>query len=485
MLPSINSYSILYILFAWFLGMCYGFVLLSSAAGQNGDLSLFEPGESLTYKFHSTVLLNDRDGHSRSAGFYIAGDVIVQTVWGNNNEKLIKVELISPQLNIKSRKAPSPDGFIPHSSRLDSFPNKPFYIAWNAGAISKILLPKGEELSLANLKKGIASLLQVRLLNGRSQETDASGHCTATYTQTSQTKLLKTKTNCISPDFRYIKSTDEIMGTIVESLRQTEYELAPTNYLKSIKSEESHQLYLSGNKQIGNYIKAEQILDFVKRREIETINAENMEGAVQVVERTSGVVYTQETLFTEQEPVVTEDQMISFSKEVDSVRDYLKTENMGSLKPAKAFLRLVSVARTANRENILQALESKKNKDILYQLYDVLGYTQTQDSYEAALKKLHFQKNEQVDLSERYLWALSFASQPNPEIIKDLLKKYTKVINIPDKVKETMILTIASMVNRLLKLPENQFHQKRCGGINHKQFGICQKTTNAMYFSVH
>lgn len=93
MLPSLNSYSILYTLFTWFLGMCYGFVLLSSAAGQNGDTKLFEVGESLQYRFHSTVLLNEKGSSTKNVGFYITGDVAVRTVWGNNVEKLLKIEV--------------------------------------------------------------------------------------------------------------------------------------------------------------------------------------------------------------------------------------------------------------------------------------------------------------------------------------------------------------------------------------------------------
>lgn len=67
------------------------------------------------------------------------------------------------------------------------------------------------------------------------------------------------------------------------------------------------------------------------------------------------------------------------------------------------------------------------------------------------MKNLHLDKEEQIDLSERYLWALSFSSQPNPEVTKDLVKKYTKLITVPEKIKETLILTIASMAQKLLR----------------------------------
>lgn len=82
-------------------------------------------------------------------------------------------------------------------------------------------------------------------------------------------------------------------------------------------------------------------------------------------------------------------------------------------------------------------------------MYDVLGYVQTLDSHEAVMKKLHFDNGAHQDLSERYLWALSMCSQPNPDIILDILDRYRKLVNIPEKVKETMVLTMAAMASRL------------------------------------
>lgn len=81
-----------------------------------------------------------------------------------------------------------------------------------------------------------------------------------------------------------------------------------------------------------------------------------------------------------------------------------------------------------------------------------MGYAQTDDSHAAVSKAIHFDKDEHLDYNERYLWALSFSPWPNPTIIEDLLKKFVKT-NLPSKVKETLILTIASMTRKLSKLP--------------------------------
>lgn len=98
--------------------------------------------------------------------------------------------------------------------------------------------------------------------------------------------------------------------------------------------------------------------------------------------------------------------------------------------------------------------------DFRHQLLDVLGFAQTMDSYTVVMNKIHFDDRKHEELSERYLWALSLSSQPNPEIILALLDKYKKVINMPGKVKETLVLTLGSMANRLAKLPHKPGNAK-------------------------
>lgn len=168
----------LYVVFAWFIGICYGFVLISSAAGHTTNV--FPLGEKSVFQLHSTVLLNENSKSGKNVGFFITGDVIVDCIWGEGDDKLLKIEVRSkilttlldgvlqlraPQLHIRSRKAPSPDGFIQHSSKLEEFGLKPFYITWQSGKINKILIPQEDSKSLSNLKKGIASLFQVLLLS--------------------------------------------------------------------------------------------------------------------------------------------------------------------------------------------------------------------------------------------------------------------------------------------------------------------------------
>lgn len=91
------------------------------------------------------------------------------------------------------------------------------------------------------------------------------------------------------------------------------------------------------------------------------------------------------------------------------------------------------------------------------QLYDILGYVQTLNSHQAAMKHLHLDQEDHTDLVERYLWALSFSIHPQPEILEDLLDKYKKYVKIPENIKTTLILSMASMARTLSKFGKQNY----------------------------
>lgn len=98
MLPTPNSYTTLCIFFSWFWGLCYGFVLLSSATGAGGipQTNIFEPGSAWMYDLHTSVLLNEKGENAKDVGFLITGNVLVESVWGDSNfDRLLRFEVRS------------------------------------------------------------------------------------------------------------------------------------------------------------------------------------------------------------------------------------------------------------------------------------------------------------------------------------------------------------------------------------------------------
>ncbi|CAH0564046.1 unnamed protein product [Brassicogethes aeneus] len=148
--------------------------------------------------------------------------------------------------------------------------------------------------------------------------------------------------------------------------------------------------------------------------QISTIECENIEEALEKLIFLDSIVYTQESLLNDREM---DGQDATCFNLVNEFRDNLKSKAIVTL-----------------------------------QLHDILGFIQSQDSHEAVIKNLIFDDEKMLGFSQRYLWDLSICFKPNPDIIMDLLKRFQKNNNIPEKVKETMILSIASIAYRLSQL---------------------------------
>lgn len=116
------------------------------------------------YRVQSTVLVNEprsiRAGGD--VGYRTTSRLNVGAIWnGENGEKMLKFELLYPKLHVKSRKAPSPEGFVEHSSRMESAKNKMFYATWINGKIEHLYVDPDEPLSMINYKRALVSLFQV------------------------------------------------------------------------------------------------------------------------------------------------------------------------------------------------------------------------------------------------------------------------------------------------------------------------------------
>ena len=133
-------------------------------------------------------------------GYQIAATVHLTSVWQDESDPrhtVLEMVMKSPKLSIRSQKAASADGFLPHSSPLDSESKAAaVYLDWNDGKILRIFSSSSESPSFLNLKKGLASLFQLHNAKGEFQEVDASGRCNVKYEQREEATLLKKKTGC-------------------------------------------------------------------------------------------------------------------------------------------------------------------------------------------------------------------------------------------------------------------------------------------------
>ncbi|KAB0793517.1 hypothetical protein PPYR_13137 [Photinus pyralis] len=448
-----KNFAIWYLSFSRSWWILYGFALVTSAKESLGfaENQIFRSGNSWTYDFRTSVLLSELQGSAKDVGFLIEGTVIIKSVWeGANLERLLQVELISPKLNIRSGHAPKPDGFMWHTSKLESFKNSPFLVHWTKGKIQKILLRKDEQLALINLKKGLASLLQFQTLDQEISEIDSSGQCDVKYTSLGPHSFTKTKVACSSSDLPSYSNPDPVLNTKVESNRIATYELGgDQGYLHSINLSEEHLMILNAKENVGNKVVIHQSLALTDSSTTDQLMGNTMDEVISNVMDKN--VFTEESLLTEREFLHSEP--MTFRSAVKESKSNLKSKAIGSLDSSKIIGRLVTIGRTSSKEDIMKTLGNKKNNAILNQLYDLLGIIQTDASHQAAMKQLFFDDKNHEERSERYLWSLSVSPQTNPEILSDLLRRYRKLANMPDKVKETLLLTIATMSYKLSTSP--------------------------------
>ncbi|KAJ4438443.1 hypothetical protein ANN_14388, partial [Periplaneta americana] len=413
--------------------------------------------------------------------------------------------LSSLQLHIKSRKAPEPEGFVVHTSKLESLKNLPYLVHWNTGKIEHVFLAEGEDLSMVNLKKGVASLFQI--LDVTQTEKDASGKCQVSYKSLDPQTFLKSKTDCISgKTVPFILHPDKVMGTIVTSKREAKYRLSnDMSVLQTVVADETHNMVVGMRQDAGGSVRATQQLTLTGSSvKVVPLKLSSLEEAVQEVEKNSKTTFTKQILVTEREPAACQDDcptygirkvldnreglelnglhqllvyaddvnllgenpqtirentgiLLEASKELHKLvkdnRDHLKDESLGTARSAAIFIKLLNVARESRMEDIYKVLKSSKNKDILLQLCDLVGATQTVAAHEAARKFLHLDSETDVDVNERYFWALSLGSHPQQQVIKDVLKLTYK--DFPEKLSETLVLTVGALTNRFMKLPGN------------------------------
>ncbi|XP_046673473.1 microsomal triacylglycerol transfer protein [Homalodisca vitripennis] len=437
--------------------LCYGFVLLSSTAAAGGP-RLFEPPSACLYSYHATLLLNEAaPGRGKDVGFQVTASLSVETVWQSASSplnKLLKLKIVNPKLSIKSRKAPAPEGFITHTSKLEELKNGDFLLHWNNGHVKSVYINQNEDISIINLKKGIASLFQFQLTTQEVKETDASGECEVVYTSLDRNMVEKIKSNCHSqPELPYILHPQQLWSATVSSKRRSVIVLSPDlAAIDTIDSEEKHQLSIPLREEAGGAILSQQGIKLQEKSSGAALIEENtIDAAIKTMEKSTGQFFVKYSLsLTKESNTCADGTCPSFYSLVKENRDALKTENLGTIRSASAFVKLLKAAREAKKEDLVKTLKNTKNKKILFQLMDLMGAAQTIGAHEAALKVLNFKSEESLDLNERYLWSLSLGSHPVSDVVKDLVR-LMEAGPYNEKLDETLVLTIAATTNNLKK----------------------------------
>ncbi|XP_034947067.1 microsomal triglyceride transfer protein large subunit [Chelonus insularis] len=418
-----------------------------AVVGATGGWSI---GDGLKYQLMTTILSRE-SGASKpggDVGFQLTGELIVSAIWQDPQDTktvLLSVELKSPQLWIKSRRAPEPEGFIEHSSKLDQISESPILLLWKKGEILKVFLGNDETISSGNLKRGLASLFQYQDRDGEFREHDASGGCNVTYTVMDANRILKTKKFCDEINLsEKNEHPNPILGVNLQSTRITDYELNSQLLPIFIDEIEQHEVTLKVKPEAGTTVSSQRIIKEIPGHvNVKKINANNLKDALARFQPG----YREAKIDLQVEKITCSDSgCLTLEKVIEENRDALENSALGTAKSAAAFLKLIPIVRETPVEELTRILKSPRYKTLKTQILDVLGSAATPSIHQVAMKVL---RNDDIgDDTERYLWALSVSPLPHADIIKDVLSRSEETLQ-NDRVSETLALTAGAMARQL------------------------------------
>uniref|UniRef100_A0A8C8EQM2 Vitellogenin domain-containing protein n=1 Tax=Oncorhynchus tshawytscha TaxID=74940 RepID=A0A8C8EQM2_ONCTS len=405
------------------------------------------------YKFsYTTEVLVDRAKGSKdgSAGYRISSDVDVNLVWRDPSSKDDQlIQLVISNVKIKNVAPRSAKKNIFQGATTQSLLGekklaaleRPFMVHLKNGKVSSFYCYKAEPASIKNLKRGVASLLQVQCRSGKVIENDVSGRCTVEYKaaqgQVTRTKALETCKTAETGFTTYI----QVLGVSGESSSVTVFTLED-GFIKSAIAKETHILAVNARRTTAAKIVSRQSLTLV------AIEAGPFEAAGKNV--ASVVKSLDEKLFA---VGVAAEKVKSQCKGCQSlfehwqaVQKQFEPDSLSKAIAPRSFLALIQSIRKAYKDEILQVLK-RSSKTALPQVVDAVTSSQTPDSLDAMLQFLNFADPKGMVLQERFLYACGFASHPNERMLQALDISKGKIGS--KDIKESVVIIMGAIVHKL------------------------------------
>ncbi|XP_035206918.1 microsomal triglyceride transfer protein large subunit-like isoform X2 [Stegodyphus dumicola] len=412
----------------------------------------YETGLSYKYNYQFTILVNeDSNITSRSAavgrnvGYKVSSEFLISNIWENSDnpkEKLLKLELLKPELHVSSTMH-STDGINRHWSKLDNLSYPPIYIHWHEGIVKKVyLLP--DSPSLTNIKKGLASLFQVHVTNNPVKELDVSGLCEVQYKVHGST-IKKNKHNCRRTFYQNNFGPDQAQAPSITTSSEMIINLVPQeNIIQKVTGREEVMMSLNLWKQAAVFIKAKLHVNYIERYgTVTTYNGNKLASVLKAVATEMGSQLKEESLeVSAGENACIGGKCKSLSELIGEYGKNLLPENLGQVRSAAGFLKLLDGFRRASKKELLMTFKNTDEK-ILTQLLDILAAAQTDDSLDVAFQLIDFESKD-IEIAERFLLCLATVPYPNEVTITKLLKLFNRKIK-SEKLRATMLISLSSL----------------------------------------
>lgn len=418
-----------------FVGQCH-------VAPAFGDA--FQLGTEQTYNYLNEVRVGDARNATYTVGYLVKAKVHVATVWGDDEHKLLRLKVSSPNLY-------TTPGEVKQKSTLSKLDSTPFYVYWNLGSLKKIYFAKQEDASLESFKKGVATLFQYQLLDGKYLEEDPSGTCEVQYTSHSSTRYHKTKNNCKFAGDRY-ERTEYPLRSLIKTARGVDFTVSTEGTLEKVVAQDYVKYLVNAFHGLGAFLESTTKLDLEKGVDkVSVVEGKTVDEVVKSLKLTEQVLLSEDF-----ESKCDGDGCDNLVQLVKKFKKSLTNERIGRQDSAATLVSLVKKGRQTSTEDFQRILKAKLLNEQQAQLLDLLGAIQTLEAHKAAKTLLKYESDEDLLLAERYLQALAVGSRPKKAIIEDLLEMTQRR---PDNSKffDTLLQTLGSLAHRYAKLPGNSY----------------------------
>ncbi|KAM4603775.1 microsomal triglyceride transfer protein large subunit [Polymixia lowei] len=423
-------------------------------SGSRGAASGPRLNNDQLYKFsYTTEFLLDRTRGSKegSAGYRISSDVAVNLVWrdpSNKDEQLIQLVISNVRIDNVAHRSEKKNIF--HGSTTESLMGKaslaaltkPFMVHLKNGKAKAFYSYRAEPATVKNLKRGVASLLQVQLNTGKVIENDVSGRCTVEYKavkgQVTRTKLLDT---CKTAETGFTTHS-QVLGVTKKSSSVTVFTIKD-GFIQSAVAEERHTVAVNSRRSAASKVVSRQTLRFVGTE------AGPLEAAGKDV---AGVVASLDAKLAAvgimAENVKSQCRGCpSLFEHWQAIQKQFEPASLSKATAPRSFLALIQSIRKASKAEVLKVLRSA-SKTALPQVVDAVTSSQTSASLDAMLEFLNFTDAKGLVLQERFLYACGFASHPNERMLQALLNIAKGKIGSTD-IKESVVIIMGALINKL------------------------------------
>ncbi|XP_055376548.1 microsomal triacylglycerol transfer protein [Condylostylus longicornis] len=418
-------------------------------------------GTKQTYQIKNQVNIKEIRNTSYLTGYEFNTLLKVSSIWHTNEGETQLLHFELDPFNkigtiISRNKNDIPQYKSQNIPDLGKLKHLEFYLYLSGGEIKEFFAHKDDKNAFSlNFKRGLGSIFQVQIKNHAqiTHESDLLGICSVLYDFKSSTYFTKKKFSCRGWNLKVGRRYESAMDINLSSRQDIHYKLTQDFILRSVDATEIHDINVASKNDIGSKIESHIVIDHVASDiseqklsdshndiidKLKTFQSYDVEGDIdgQISKINSNL----------------KTHLLAYQEEMNNL-------NIGKLSTAYIFAQLLPISRITKTNEFEKILKSKKMAENLDQIVDLMGATQTMDAHIAIMKVFQFENEDDFEIIERYLQALSIASRPEKSIFLDLydilMLKYSD--HDDSKLYDTLLQTLASIAHKYSFISPDMF----------------------------